>query len=508
MIFIIKIEFFYIYRIFNYFMLEEINELRTFWFTNENLWFNCTPEEDIMIKSKYEYMLINQHKYPFNQENLICLILLNDQISRHIYRTNKLEIIKYDKIALENSFLLLSEIEKYTPEERCFILMPLRHTFNENNIYLCLEFINNWRKDNDLPIYKRFYQASINSLSKINNQKETLYINKNMFDNRILDENSTKDILFIDNNLKEEKIFIEFKKNMDNNKIDSDLILSLSGGVDSMVCSYLLYYYNKHVKCVTINYNNRDDQKEEIKMVNEWLKQLGFEHHVRNITEIKRTRDNDREFYERITRNIRFETYKKLGNYVILGHNKDDSLENIFSNIKKKVSYDNLFGMDYSSKEQDVTILRPLLNISKIEILNFAKKYNIPFVQDSTPKWSERGRLRDILIPQINNFDKDIIDGLICMVNNFKEIYTIYNNFIPQVDYFENHCIVNNNNIYFFDYWKNILIQISKYYKIPNVKNKSINKMLLGIKLCNKITLSKNIIVQLKYNIITFYIKK
>lgn len=486
-------------------MIDKTNELKSFWFANPNLWFNCTPDDDLMIKRKYEHILMNQNEYSFD---IVSLILLNDQISRHIFRNNKTEISRYDKIAFENSFLLLPEIEKYLPEERCFILMPLRHTFNEIYINICLEFINKWRKDNDLPVYKKFYQASINSLSKINNQKETLFAVNTDFDYDVLDESSTKNIIFIDNNIKENKLFIEFKKNMDKVNLDTDVILSISGGVDSMVCSYLLYYYTKNIKCVTINYNNRENQLEEIKMVNKWLKQLEMDHHVRTISEIKRTRDCDREFYERITRNIRFDTYKKFGNYVILGHNKDDSLENIFSNIKKKVSYDNLFGMDYVSKEQDVTILRPLLNISKADILNFAKEYNIPFVQDSTPKWSERGRMRDILIPQINNFDKDIIDGLVSMVNNFKEIYSIYHSFIPEIKYFENYCFVNDNHIYFFDYWKNILIQISKYYNIHNVKNKSIQNMLSCLQFGNKITLGKNIIVQLKSKEIIFYIKK
>lgn len=489
-------------------MVNQINELVNFWFSNPKLWFNCTVDDDKMIKDKYESLLLNQKEYSFDKENLLGLILLNDQISRHVFRNNKTETKIYDTKAFSFSCMLLGEIENYKPEERCFILMPLRHTFSEIYLSICLEYVNKWRKENDLNIYTRFYQATITSLSTINNQRETLFTENNDFADNILDEKSTHKIEFIDKNITEEKIFIEFKKNMDKVKINDNIILSISGGVDSMVCSYLLYYYSKNVKCVTINYNNREDQYNEIKMVNKWLKQLNMEHHVRTINEIKRTRDSDREFYERITRNIRFNTYKKFGTNVILGHNRDDSLENIFSNIKKKISYDNLFGMDYVSTEQDVTILRPLLNITKAEILFFANKYNIPFVQDSTPKWSERGKMRDILIPQINNFDKDIIDGLVCMVNNFKEIYSIYHTFIPKITFNTNSCFVEDNKIYFFDYWKNILTQIAKYYGLQYVKNKSIQNMLSCLHLGNRITLSKNIIVKLEKTNIMFYINK
>ena len=280
-----------------------------------------------------------------------------------------------------------------------------------------------------------------------------------------------------------------------------------------MVCSYLLYNYwlnkdnQKYPICVTINYNNREEQLEEIKIVNIWLQKLNFKHYVRNITEIKRSQNKDREFYEKITREIRFNTYKKLGNCVILGHNKDDSVENIFSNILKKNSYHNLLGMEIISNEKDITVIRPLLNISKLEIIEFAKEYNIPFAKDSTPKWSDRGRMRDILIPQIKDFNKDIIDNLVIMAKNFKEIYNLYDVFIPNIEYFNNYCIIEDKQIYFFDYWKNIISKIVIYYKCKTIKNKSIQNMIKCIALCNKITLSKEIIVhKIKKNIF-FYIR-
>ena len=360
-------------------MLNKINELLDYWFSNSKIWFNCSLEDDNLIKIKYEDLLLNQEKIDVdltNNRNLFGLIILNDQISRHIFRSDRLQVKKYDDIAIYLAKTLLSNIdasfnpiiENFNPQERCFILMPLRHTFNEENIKLCLELVTKWREESDDPIYNRFYQATIKSLIDINDIKNTLYLNKtNIFDDSILDIYSIKTIEFINIDIQTNKIFIEFKKNMDSIKIEEPIILSISGGVDSMICSYLLYYYclnNKIMpKCITINYNNRDDQNEEIKMVNSWLQKLNIEHHVRHITEIKRTRDKDRQFYEKITREIRFNSYKKLGNYVLLGHNKDDTLENIFSNIKKKNSYDNLLGMDIISIEKEITILRPLLNI-------------------------------------------------------------------------------------------------------------------------------------------------
>ena len=471
------------------------DELITFWFNNEQLWFNCSKADDLLIIEKY---------YEFLHGKIIKAslgsIILYDQISRHVYRDNQERINYYLNIALEHCNYILHDIEKYNAKERCFILLPLRHTFNEDNIKKCVLLINKWQEEEYHPIYNRFYQASVQSLSKINSIKETIYLSNIQNYVLILDKNSTKKISFnFNKEIYNEKIYKDFSKNIIKN---DRIIVSISGGVDSMVCACLLYYYslknNVMPIAASINYANREEQYSEIDMVNYWLSLLKIEHHVRVIDEIKRVRNNNRDFYEKITREIRFNLYKKLNGSVILGHNKDDSIENIFSNIKKKKSYDNLLGMSIHSKEQDVEILRPLLNIHKFDIIEFAQKYNIPYVYDSTPNWSERGQMRDILIPQIKRFDEEIINGLLELAHNYKEIYSVYrNNLIPQIEFNNNNCIFIHPKIYFIDYWKNVLNIICKHYNIPIVKNKSVINLISNIDTGNKIILSKQIQCQL-----------
>jgi tRNA(Ile)-lysidine synthetase-like protein len=479
-----------------------IIELEKFWFKNEHLWFNCSKEDDLLITKKYSDLLSDKIIDPS-----IGSIILYDQLPRHIYRGNQLKIDYYLKIALEHCNYLLQDIQKYNPKERCFILLPLRHTFEEKNINTCLQYINSWIETEDNPIYNRFYQASITSLSKINSVKETLYFSSKVNDNfsSILDTCSTKEIKFTyHKEIYDEYIYKEFSKNMIKN-INPNIIISISGGVDSMVCSLLLYYYsiNKNIKPigVTINYANRIEQYMEIDMINQWLQLLQIDHHVREITEIKRVRDKNRDFYEKITRDIRFNLYKKLNGTIILGHNKDDSIENIFSNITKRKNYDNLLGMSTQSIEQEVEIFRPLLNIQKSDIINFAHKYNIPYVYDSTPGWSERGQMRDILIPQIKNFNQDILSGLIELSINYKEIYSIYKkNSIPNIIFEEKKCFFVNSNIYFIDYWRNILIIICKHYNCYNIKNKSIINLISNLETGNQIIISRQIKCQLINN--------
>jgi tRNA(Ile)-lysidine synthetase-like protein len=253
---------------------------------------------------------------------------------------------------------------------------------------------------------------------------------------------------------------------------EKEVIVSVSGGVDSMVALYLASQVSK-VIAVTINYKNRKEQDLEMEMVNDFCKKLGVCHHIREITEINRNRSEDRDIYEDTTREIRFGMYRKFAPLpVILGHNLDDSIENIFSNIKKGINYDNLFGMSEVSEESGVKILRPLLKISKKDIISFAIKVGIPFTYDSTPDWSERGKMRDILIPFLNNFNAQIIPGLVNLAENFKQIHTL--SITPKVEKIEGGYVFESKDVFFFDYWKNILYQC----KLGPISNKTIRNVI------------------------------
>jgi tRNA(Ile)-lysidine synthase TilS/MesJ len=46
-----------------------------------------------------------------------------------------------------------------------------------------------------------------------------------------------------------------------------------------------------------------------------------------------------------------------------------------------------------------VLIWRPLLAHTKDDIYDFAHKYGVPYLRDTTPSWSTRGKLRNMLVP-------------------------------------------------------------------------------------------------------------
>ncbi|GAB5368517.1 hypothetical protein AAMO2058_001325900 [Amorphochlora amoebiformis] len=162
------------------------------------------------------------------------------------------------------------------------------------------------------------------------------------------------------------------------------------------------------VAAVHIDYGNRRESRNEAKFVASWCASRNIELRVRTITEAKRG-VTKRDLYERLTRGIRYSAYKaallKTGaKAVVFGHHRGDVEENVISNIMKGVSLLNLSGMTAEGEAEGVTIWRPLLPHNKVEIFTLAHKYGIPYFKDTTPKWSNRGRMRNELMPLLSEF--------------------------------------------------------------------------------------------------------
>lgn len=211
---------------------------------------------------------------------------------------------------------------------------------------------------------------------------------------------------------------------MNNLLSNPKICVSLSGGVDSMVLLHELITLNKtncEIIAVHINYNNRTTCDEEVKFVQRYCDALNIQLFVRHITEMTRNRDSNRKKYEEYTRCIRFEEYKRHNCPIILGHNYEDTIENIISNISSKKNYHNLKGMSYESEEREVKIIRPYLQKSKDDIYKYAFENSIPHLEDSTPKWSRRGKLRDHVIPTLEKYEPSFIKGLMCIVTCLEE---------------------------------------------------------------------------------------
>ena len=408
---------------------SELYELFNFWFSNEKEWFESNPSFDEIIKTKYSHFIekyditkLNKNiidKIKDNYRFSICLILIHDQLIRHTNRNNMNLINEYLKKILNFSKEIYIKFKyELQPQHFCFVLLPLRHTnIFEEILYVVNETKYKIKSNQNEQIYKRFLKATLERYIKLNNDKINI---KNIIlpSNVKLIEDSTQicelglrmyqpqNFEMLDQLLKDKKISDSISKMIDS--IENVLkqtnitkgVISLSGGVDSMVLSYILKYLGINIIALHINYNNRPECSDECEIIKGWCSFLNIRLYIRKIDEIQRKEMMDyqlRDLYESYTRDIRYNSYIKCDetydNIVFLGHNHDDRFENIFTNIVSESHYENLCGMEYDTnikfKDGFIRFIRPMLNIIKKDIYSFANYLCIPHFKDSTPKWSQ-----------------------------------------------------------------------------------------------------------------------
>ena len=111
--------------------------------------------------------------------------------------------------------------------------------------------------------------------------------------------------------------------------------------------------------------------------------------------------------FQKQARLFRIENYKKIINVekldgVVLAHHLDDQVENILMN-SEKIGYKL---MEEISNYETIKIFRPLLNYFKEDIINYANKYKIKYMEDSSNLIDKYKRNYYRLNNKLNNLEK------------------------------------------------------------------------------------------------------
>lgn len=267
-------------------------------------------------------------------------------------------------------------------------------------------------------------------------------------------------------------------------------VVSLSGGVDSMVIISIIHNLGFNTVAIHLNYNNRSETSIEQAFLEEWCKYNEIPIYTKNITELIRGKDVKRSDYEERTKQIRFNLYKEVlqkeenkADSIILGHHKDDVIENILTNLCRARSILNLAVLKEETMIEGVSISRPLVQLFKEDVYDFAKKNHVPYFKDTTPTWSVRGILRNHIMPSLHMAFKHNIKENLLKVN---EQTTEWNELIHMavIDPFFYECVCFENKVvmpitevnkkYPLCFWKTVFMKIFYDYHHNCPSNKSI----------------------------------
>lgn len=192
------------------------------------------------------------------------------------------------------------------------------------------------------------------------------------------------------------------------------LLLAISGGVDSVVLSHLMWRYGQQhdvaVDWVHCNFHLRGDESERDEaFVRSWAEQLGCRLFVRSFDTLAYVREK-KVSVEMAARELRYAYFTERMqaeslDACLLAHHADDNVETFFINLFRGSGLKGLRGMQPCSASRSHVYLRPLLFARRADILKYAKENSIAFVEDSTNReeFYLRNRIRLSLLPVLES---------------------------------------------------------------------------------------------------------
>lgn len=223
----------------------------------------------------------------------------------------------------------------------------------------------------------------------------------------------------------EEKVLETLRKYI---KTGDTVVAGISGGPDSMFLLHFLRKIPAKKIIAHINHKLRKEADKEEKFVKEFVKKLAHSEKTFFYSlkaDIKNLSKKAKTCLEETGRKIRYDYFKKLAKkykakFIITAHHADDNLETIIINFVRGASLQGLAGI----QELENNIFRPLLNITKKNILEYLKLKKIPFKQDKTNKDKKYARnfIRHEIIPKLKKLNPNLIETITKNVKNIREI--------------------------------------------------------------------------------------
>jgi len=361
--------------------------ISAFWLQNPDYWIATNKAKQALVdKIIYDKF----YTYDYANEDRLGIIIYLDQFYRHFSRINS-NIT--ESLILENRINACNLVEDMDPrtllskpeDELIWYLMPWKHLQIWKPIFNLLDLMQQKQQKPLDHLLSRFFMDTYKKAYTDDTVKSNLIRSQGSepFDPNVCENNPPTWLTDHDvdpllmNQLK------QFTK----------VTVSLSGGVDSMLLSALLKRQGVDVVAVHIVYGNRTESEDERAFIASYCDQLQIPLYVYKIAHLRR-QTVDRAFYESMTRDLRFAAYKALDRPVILGHIQEDVIENIWTNLAKGTHLDNLAALTNMTVESGVTVFRPWLSIKKDLIYETAHRLNIPYLKNTTPSWSNRGKFR------------------------------------------------------------------------------------------------------------------
>ena len=256
----------------------------------------------------------------------------------------------------------------------------------------------------------------------------------------------------------------------DNIKVNDTIVLACSGGPDSMcLLDLLIKYRNKiniNIILAHVHHNVRKESDSEYIFVKNYAKENNI------IFESMKIEKYENKNFESEARDKRYIFFKKLidkynAKYLLTAHHGDDLIETILMRIVRGSSLKGYCGFESVTKKDNYIILRPLITLTKQDILEYNKVNKIPYVNDYTNELDihTRNRYRKYILPKLKEEDLNVNLKFL----KFSETLLEYNKYI------QNNVLNIKKKVY-----TNNVLDINKYLKQDEFIQKQIINSILS----------------------------
>lgn len=201
--------------------------------------------------------------------------------------------------------------------------------------------------------------------------------------------------------------------------------VGLSGGVDSVVLVYLMATARqiKPIQLSAIHVNHGISENADI--WENFCKKLCTDLKIPlTVAQLKIVKAPG-EGLENTARIERYKEYQKLkDSIIVLAHHQDDQIETMLIQLARGSDIHNIAAMNEVMTKSNQTYWRPLLNLGKNEIIDFASINNLQHIEDesNTNNTYLRNFIRNQIIPELVQFDpfikKKFLNSLVSIQKN------------------------------------------------------------------------------------------
>lgn len=285
------------------------------------------------------------------------------------------------------------------------------------------------------------------------------------------------------------KLITFFKKNnliFDN----KTFVLAVSTGMDSavMLDAFINFKkeYNINIIVAHVNHHMRLQSNIEEEYIVNYCKKENIPCFVKGLYF-----DNLEENFEATARKRRYSFMIDLvknqkADYLVLAHHANDNIETIMMRIMRGSSLTGYAGIQEVTNMKGVNVIRPFLNISKDEIIEYQKKNKVIYFEDESNSSDSytRNRVRKEIVPKMFEESQDLIHKFEEFRETIYEASLIVNNvrdkFISENVIKEKNIIIDRTKFLGLNSYmrEEVLFEILKPYSLSKVNIRELIKII------------------------------